>query len=143
MASIISTSLVPERSPQHGFGRWLSQGAAAGTVIAFLFVVSQMLFGGNPYNFLLIPALPLILFYGLLYGTFKSFIIWVLTKIFRRRLGTVSRIAIALLMVGLLVGILWWRWFVASPVRPMYYSGLSPSAVASLEGVKARYYLID
>src|SRR5262249_42666652 len=107
MASIISTSIVPETSSQAGFGHWLSQGAVAGTVIAFLFVVAQMLIGRNPYNFLLIPALPLILFYGLLYGTIKSFIIWVFTKMLRRRLRTVSRVAIALLLVGSLVGILW------------------------------------
>jgi len=137
MASILSTSVVPGRSPHSGFGSWLSQGAAAGAVTAFLFVVAELLFGGNPYNFLLIPAFPLILFYGLLYGTFKSFIIWLSTKIFRRRLGIVSRVAIALVLVGFLIGILWWRWFVASPVRSMYYSGLTPSAVASLEGVKA------
>jgi hypothetical protein len=117
-------------------GRWLSQGAAAGIFAGFLFPLGLMLSVRNSYNFLFIPALPLFLFYGLLSGTFKSFLFWACTKLFRRRLGVVSRVAIGLLMVGFLIGFLWWRWFSDIPMRAMYYSGLTPSAVASLEGVR-------
>ena len=114
----------------------LSQGAAAGIFIAFLFVVAQIAFVRNPYNFLFIGVLPLVMLYGLLVGTFKSFIIWICSKLFRRRLWVIFRVAMTLPMFGLLIGVWWWQWFSKTPLRSEYYSGLSPSAVASLEGVK-------
>jgi len=95
-----------------------------------------MFFVRKPYNFLFIPALPIVLFYGLLVGTFKAFIIWVCTKLFMRRLWVVSRVAITLLMFGLLVAIWWWQWFSKPPMRADYYSGSSPSAITSLKGVR-------
>ena len=125
-----------QRSPQPGFGHYLSQGAATGTVLSFLYVAGQMVFVRNPYNFLFIPALPFFMFYGLLVGTFKSFIIWVCTKIFRRRLRVLSRVTMTVPMFVLLIGVWWWQWFSKIPYRSEYYSGMSPSAVESLEGVR-------
>ena len=145
-----------QRSPQPRLGHLLSQGSAAGLIISFLFVAAQMFFVRKPYNFLFIPALPIVLFYGLLVGSFKAFIIWVCTKLFMRRLWVVSRVGITLLMFGLLVAIWWWQWFSKPPMRADYYSGSSPSAITFLLTRSSlvhsafltikkelRYYLID
>jgi hypothetical protein len=124
------------KSPQPRLGHYLTQGATSGTFISFLFVAGQMLFQPNFYNFLFISALPRFLVFGLLVGTFKSFIIWVCSKIFGRRLRVLSRVMLTVPLFGLLIGVWWWQWFSKTPYRPEYYSGISPAATASLQGVR-------
>ena len=133
MASTISTT---SRAPELGFGTWLSQGALAGIFVGFLLPAVQMLAVRNPYNFLFIPVLPLFLFFGLLVGSFKSLIFWACTTILPRRLAVLSRVAITVLLLGSLMGVWWWQWFSASPMRSVNYSTLSSSNVASLEGIR-------
>lgn len=134
MASTISTT---SRTLQPEFGTWLSQGAAAGIFVGFLLPAVHILAVRNPHNFLLIPLLPLFLFFGLVVCTFKSLILWACATILPRRLSVLCRIAITVLLLGSLMGVWWWQWFSASPMRSVYYSALSPSNVASLEGIKA------
>lgn len=80
------------RAELPGLGSFLSQGAAFGPLLAFLWPLFSMLLNPeNGYNFLLISFLPVILAAGVLYGLCEATFIWALTFLVGHRINLILR----------------------------------------------------
>jgi hypothetical protein len=77
------------------FGVYIAQGAATGAILEFLFVVILIITVPNPYNFLFMYGLPVILVFGAGWGTVKALVIWTCAKLARRRVPWLIRCLIA------------------------------------------------
>lgn len=84
------------------FGVYIAQGAATGAILEFLFVVVQIITVPNPYNFLFIYGLPVILGFGAGWGTVKALVLWTCAKLAHRRVPWLIRCLIA---AGVLTGL--------------------------------------
>lgn len=73
----------------------MAQGAAIGAILEFLFVVIQVITVPNPYNFLFMYGLGVILVFGAGWGTVKALVIWTCAKLARRRVPLLIRCLIA------------------------------------------------
>ena len=84
-------------------GRFLSQGAAVGPLLAFLWPLMGMLWHPeNGYNFLLISYLPFFLGGGLLFGLCVGVAIWSVTYLWGRRINAVVRAVLGIVILNLL-----------------------------------------
>ena len=90
-------SLEPSR-----LGRCLSQGAAAGAVIAFLF---SLVFPKPPNNFMLI-VMPFFLVTGIIMGLFQGLVVWGWMRLAKHHLSWGYRVAIAVSTATMFV-LLW------------------------------------
>ena len=102
--SIYTAETEPSERPQ--FGIYVSQGAATGVVLAFLFVVTQMITVPNVYNFLFGKGLLWILPLGLGGGTVKALVIWICSRLAGHRVAWFIRAAIAAVVLETLSRIL-------------------------------------
>jgi hypothetical protein len=73
----------------------MAQGAATGAILEFLLVVIQIFTVPNPYNFLFLYGLPVILGFGAGWGTVKALVIWTCAKLAHRRVPWLIRCLIA------------------------------------------------
>ena len=95
LSRIAYTAEINARWDRPRFGVYVAQGAATGAVLEFLFVVLQIITVPNPYNFLFIYGLPLILGFGAGWGTVKALVIWTCARLARRRVPWLIRCLIA------------------------------------------------
>lgn len=95
LSRIAYTAEIEQRWDRPRFGLYIAQGAATGAVLEFLFVVLQIITVPNPYNFLFIWGLPVILGFGVGWGTVKALVIWTCAKLARRRVPWLIRCLIA------------------------------------------------
>jgi hypothetical protein len=126
----------PKRSKSPSFRHWLFQGGITGIVAGFLLAFSQIVVGKSPYDFLVIPGLPIYLVWGLVAGTVQSLILWLVTKLIRRHLGVFFRVFVSLLLFVLPFVAYWWITFQPDP-EPYHSFGSSRDELASLRGIKA------
>jgi hypothetical protein len=89
------TAETDKRLDRPRFGVYIAQGAATGAILGFLFVVIQIITVPNPYNFLFIYGLPVILGFGAGWGTVKALVIWTCAKLAHRRVPWLIRCLIA------------------------------------------------
>jgi hypothetical protein len=130
-----TSRLASDKSKRLRFRDWLFQGAIAGTVAAFLFVLAQVVISKSSYNVLVIPTLPIYLTLGLILGIFQSLILWSASKITHRHPGALARAIVSVLFFVLPVALFWW--FSSQPTFEDYhYPGRSPNEVDSLQGIK-------
>lgn len=100
---ILSRSMCEADRPElPGMGRFLSQGAAIGAFISFLFPLYGIVFTRG-YTFLLIGALPFFLAGGIAFGLLQGFGMWGCTRLARHQLGRGARAIIGVLIFALLV----------------------------------------
>lgn len=91
------------RSELPSIGSFLSQGAALGPLLAFLWPVMGMLWHpDNGYNFLLISYLPVILLGGMFFGLCEGAMIWAGTYLVGRRINFVIRAIMGIVILVLL-----------------------------------------
>ena len=102
LSRIAYTAEIEQRWDRPRFGLYIAQGAATGAVLEFLFVVLQIITVPNPYNFLFIWGLPVILGFGAGWGTVKALVIWTCAKLARRRVPWLIR---SLIAAGVLTGL--------------------------------------
>ncbi len=95
LSRIAYTAEINARWDRPRFGLYVAQGAATGAILEFLFVVLQIITVPNPFNFLFIFALPVILGFGVGWGTVKALVIWTCAKLARRRVPWLIRCLIA------------------------------------------------
>lgn len=99
---ILSRSICEADRPElPGIGRFLSQGAAIGAFISFLFPLYGIV-STRGYTFLLIGALPFFLAGGIAFGLLQGFGIWGCTRLVRHQLGRSARAIIGVLIFALL-----------------------------------------
>lgn len=110
------------------FGVYIAQGAATGAILEFLFVVIQIVTVPNPYNFLFVYGLPVILGFGAGWGTVKALVICTCAKLARRRVPWLIRCLIA---AGVFAGLtrVFEVFFPHEPGQPVSLSWIAGSAV--------------
>ena len=102
--SILFTNLAIYKESPPGIGRCLSQGAAVGAFIGFLFPLSAMLrHPENGYNFLLMYFLPMLLAGGLAFGVLEGVMIWACSYLVGHRLHAVNRAVLGVVTLALLL----------------------------------------
>jgi len=82
---------------------YIAQGAATGAILEFFLVVIQIVTVPNPYNFLFVYGLPVILGFGIGWGSVKALVIWTCAKLAHRRVPWLIRCLIA---AGVLSGLM-------------------------------------
>src|SRR5215203_1297155 len=116
---ILSRSLCEEgdaRSKGPGIFTFVTQGAATGAILAFLFTAFHLFWAPAYYNFLLVGALPKFLCVGLGTGAIKGLVIWACAKLTRHRLIWFFR---SLIAIALLEGMQRaYDYFVPPPIEP-------------------------
>jgi len=91
-------------------GRLGSQGMAVGAVISFLIVLTFILsYPSNWYNFIFIYGLPFYLVIAVVFGAIEGLIIWACSRLARRQLQPGARTTIAVVVLGVLIGVYWWN----------------------------------
>jgi len=110
---ILSRSMYQAREPElPGIGRFLSQGAAGGAFVSFLFPLTIVLSQPDTWNILIIFFLPFFLAIGIIFGLFDGFLVWVCSRLARRPLNAMTRVLIGLVLLAILAGV----WYVISTV---------------------------
>ena len=100
---ILFKSYQSPRAEIPSIATFLSQGAAVGALLMFLFPIMGMLsHPHNGYNFLLISYLPVFLGWGVLFGVSEGVALWAVTYFLSHRIHPIIR---AILGAVLLVGI--------------------------------------
>jgi hypothetical protein len=107
---------------------YIAQGAATGAVLEFLFVVIQIITVPDGYNFLFVYGLPVILGFGVGWGTVKALVIWTCARLAHRRVPWLIRCLIA---AGVLTGLtrVFDVFFPHEPGAPVSLSWIIGSAV--------------
>ena len=108
---ILSRSIdTPGPSARLPFGRLVSQGMAVSVVIAFLIVLTYILsHPSSGYNFFFIYLLPFYLAAAVVFGAIVGLIIWGCSRLAQRQLQPGARTAIAVVVLGVLIGVYWWN----------------------------------
>ena len=108
---ILSRSIdTPAPSARLPFGRLVSQGIAVSVVVTFLIVLTYILaHPSNGYNFFFIYLLPFYLAGAVVFGAIEGLIIWGCSRLARRQLQPGARTTIAVVVLGILIGLYWWN----------------------------------
>jgi hypothetical protein len=108
---ILSRSIdTPGPSARLPFGRLVSQGIAVSVVLTFLIVLTYILLHPrNGYNFFFIYLLPFYLAVAVVFGALEGLIIWGCSRLARRQLQPGARTTIAVVVLGVLIGVYWWN----------------------------------
>ena len=100
---ILSRSMCEADRPElPGIGRFLSQGAAIGAFISFLFPLYGIV-STRGYTFLLIGALPFFLAGGIAFGLLQGFGMWGCTRLAGHRITAAARAIIGSLIFAILL----------------------------------------
>ena len=92
------------------FGRLVSQGMAVSAIITFLIVLTYiLLYPNNGYNFFFVYLLPFYLAIAVVFGAIEGLIIWGFTRVAGRQLQPGVRTTIAVMVLGVLIGVYWWN----------------------------------
>lgn len=106
-ALLANRKAVVYRTPLPRLSRLLAQSAAAAVLGHFLIVIAEVLYVPQFYNFLFIPALPVILGCAVGFGVVGGFAIWGCMRLFRRKFGRTVRTLIVGFFSALLAGGHW------------------------------------
>lgn len=102
--NILFASVTTYKRNPPGIGRCLSQGAAVGVFLGFLYpVFGMLLHPENGYNFLLMPYLPLFLVFGLGFGVLEGVLIWACSYIVGHRLHALLRAVVGVISLAILL----------------------------------------
>lgn len=115
--AVLSGSVYAAKDELPGIGRFLSQGAAAGAVLAFLFTLGALVRDWtNPYNFVFIFSLPIYLGAAMILSLFPSLLIWAGTRLDGHHLDLPVRVFISVVTM-LLCAVVGYQFL---PGRPAY-----------------------
>ena len=104
---LLRTIYEPQSLEPSRLGRCLSQGAATGAVIAFLFCLILAGLSGNPYLGLILPFLQVI---GIILGLFQGLVVWGWMRLAEHHLSWGYRVAIGVLTATMFVLLWFWIW---------------------------------
>jgi hypothetical protein len=129
LSRIAYTAEINARWDRPRFGVYMAQGAATGAVLEFSQVVLQIITVPNPYNFLFMYGLPVILAFGAGWGMVKALVIWTCAKLARRRVPWLIRCLIA---GGVMTGLtrVFEVFFPQEPGPPVSLSWLAGSTIS-------------